>query len=185
MALFGSGRDASFLRGINKELINEYIDTEVAIYKLSLEDTKANIYGESSNKYYFDPVRVPTIIDSSAKGNEVSDTGLNETRDISFAFVRVTLEEIPLVLEKGDVIHWDEEYYTVDIVKDEQYWGEKNPPTHIGNVQEEINEHGYSVSVIAECHLSRATKLNLVHERTGTADVPIKRNVERKRSIYD
>ena len=53
MALFGSGRDASFVRGINKEIVNKYVDTEVEIYKLSLEDTVSNIYDESSEKYYF------------------------------------------------------------------------------------------------------------------------------------
>ena len=29
MALFGSGRDASLIRSINRELINRYIDTEI------------------------------------------------------------------------------------------------------------------------------------------------------------
>ena len=39
MALFGSARDASLVRSINRELINEFIDTEIGFYKLSLNDT--------------------------------------------------------------------------------------------------------------------------------------------------
>ena len=50
MALFGSARDASLIRSINRELINEFIDIEIAFYKLSLEDTRANMYDEADNK---------------------------------------------------------------------------------------------------------------------------------------
>ena len=32
MALFGSARDASLVRSVNRELINNFIDTEVALY---------------------------------------------------------------------------------------------------------------------------------------------------------
>ena len=40
MALFGSSRDASLIKSINRELINRFIDTEVAFYKLSLMTRK-------------------------------------------------------------------------------------------------------------------------------------------------
>ena len=47
MALYGSARDASLLRHINRELIYDFIDTEIAFYKLSLDDTKAKMYDEA------------------------------------------------------------------------------------------------------------------------------------------
>ena len=65
MALFGSARDASLVRSINRELINEFIDTEVAFYKLSLEDTRSNIYDESIVDkicWYFSQITHHTII---------------------------------------------------------------------------------------------------------------------------
>ena len=43
MALFGSARDASLLRSVNRELINRYIDTEVGLYKLDLQSTPSNL----------------------------------------------------------------------------------------------------------------------------------------------
>ena len=58
MALFGSARDASLIRSINRELINNIIDVEVAFYKLSLNDTKANMYDESDKKVYYQPIRL-------------------------------------------------------------------------------------------------------------------------------
>ena len=62
MALFGSARDASLLRSINRELIYDLIDTEIAFYKLSLEDTAANMYDEADNKVYFSPMRFNCIL---------------------------------------------------------------------------------------------------------------------------
>ena len=50
MALFGSARDASLVRTINRELINKYIDMEVGFYKLDLSSTPSNLYNESNNK---------------------------------------------------------------------------------------------------------------------------------------
>ena len=47
MALFGSARDASLIRSINRELINEFIDTEIAFYKLNLEAVQPNIYDDA------------------------------------------------------------------------------------------------------------------------------------------
>ena len=57
MALFGSARDASLLRSVNRELINRYIDTEVWLYKLDLKSEVAPIdeaevkkFAETSHK---------------------------------------------------------------------------------------------------------------------------------------
>ena len=44
MPLFHGTRDAGLVHKFNMELIADIIDTEVAVYKLSLEDTKTNIY---------------------------------------------------------------------------------------------------------------------------------------------
>ena len=62
MALFGSARDASLVRSINRELINEFIDTEIGFYKLSLNDTAANMYDEADNKVYFSPMRMNCLV---------------------------------------------------------------------------------------------------------------------------
>ena len=50
MALFGSARDASLVRHLNRELINELIDMEIGFYKLSPQDSRVNIYDETENK---------------------------------------------------------------------------------------------------------------------------------------
>ena len=53
MALFGTQRDAKFLASINAELLNAIIDTEIEFFKLVVEQSNSNIYGESVSKTYF------------------------------------------------------------------------------------------------------------------------------------
>ena len=47
MALFGSARDASLIRHVNNELITNIVDTEIEHYKLSMADTRENMYGST------------------------------------------------------------------------------------------------------------------------------------------
>ena len=48
--LFGSNRDFDLLVGISRELVKDLIEQEILYYKLSLEDTEANLYGEALTK---------------------------------------------------------------------------------------------------------------------------------------
>ena len=54
MPLFGGSRDISLFRTMNRELINDIIQTEIAYYKIILDQTVTNVYGESNKKYYYD-----------------------------------------------------------------------------------------------------------------------------------
>jgi hypothetical protein len=45
-------RDARFLASINSELINSIIDTEIEFFKLIVESSNSNIYGESESKAF-------------------------------------------------------------------------------------------------------------------------------------
>ena len=67
MALFGSARDISFFRKVNRELLNEIIDTRCDIFKHSIFDSKENLYGEALNKVYKPGVRVAGLIEKEGK----------------------------------------------------------------------------------------------------------------------
>ena len=56
MALFGGMRDAKFLAAINSELINAIVDTEIEYFKIQIEQSEANLYGESERKAYYDSI---------------------------------------------------------------------------------------------------------------------------------
>ena len=58
MPLFGGSRDISLFRTMNKELINDIIQTEIGYYKFVLQDSETNLYGESENKTYYEPLLI-------------------------------------------------------------------------------------------------------------------------------
>ena len=53
MALFGTQRDAKFMASINSEIMNQVVDTEIEFYKLIVEESDSNLYGESDKKSFY------------------------------------------------------------------------------------------------------------------------------------
>jgi hypothetical protein len=132
MALYGGSRDVSFWKRINEELIIDLIDTEVLYYKLVLDETRGNLYGESDKKSYFDPVVMPALVNREEQNFAADDFGADYQINAKFAFLRDTLVERALYVEVGDVIQWDNEYYEVDGIIENQYLVGKNPSTWLG-----------------------------------------------------
>jgi len=167
MALFGSGRDASLIRSLSKELINRYVDTEVEYFKLSLENTNENLYGESSEKIFFRPVRLSCLVQRDEKVTSADDLGVDYNRTALFSFLRDSLVDINVYMSPGDIIRWNMEYFEIDQVENNQYWAGKNPDTHLGTIYAETPEFGYNTSVLVQAHKTRLSKLNIQEFRTG------------------
>lgn len=150
MALFGDDRDVSLIRRVNRELMQNVIDTEVAVYKVSVEQTSENIYGESLRKVFYNPVRVHCIINRNLRENSSTEDYLNFTVKATFAFLRDDLRDKNLVVIEGDVIEWDKEYYELTMVSSNKLWTGRNPETNFTTVVDNNTEFGYRISVIAE-----------------------------------
>ena len=88
MALFGGQRDISLFRHINRELINDIIDTKVDIVKHAIKDIKENLYGEALGKQYFQNVRVGCLIDAGSTEIEDTEFGPDITKTVQFRFLR-------------------------------------------------------------------------------------------------
>ena len=56
MALFGGMRDAKFLASVNRELLNAIVDTEIEFFKLIIEQSNSNLYGESETKSFYSSI---------------------------------------------------------------------------------------------------------------------------------
>tara|TARA_R110001592_G_scaffold153706_2_gene382436 strand:+ start:113 stop:655 length:543 start_codon:yes stop_codon:yes gene_type:complete len=167
MALFGSGRDASLIRHMNKELVVNIIDTEIEFYKLELDSTRENLYGESDKKSYYQPIKIPCIVQKDEKTMVSDDYSLDSTRTGIFAFNRDYLKDRTIIIEEGDILLWDNEYYEIDKTAGSQYWRGTNPTTDLGRISQEREEFGFAVSIVVEAHVTRRNKLNLVEVRTG------------------
>lgn len=164
MALFGGQRDISLFRTLNKELINDLIDTEIYYYQISISEMKSNIYGESSQKQYFNPIKIPAIIEKQNIDQISDEFGQSYTRSLQFRFLKDTLIDVDIVPTVGDIIEWDGEYNMVDSVSINQYFAGKNPQTWDGG-----SDHGYDLSVICDTHTTRQSALNLVDNRVGNS----------------
>ena len=122
MALFGGQRDAKFLAAINSELINAIIDTEIEFYKLVVESSDSNMYGESESKSYYDSILIPCLITKDDKNANMDDYGHTYTRSSKFAISRDILVKSDFYPEVGDIVFWDNEYFEVDNVDANQYF---------------------------------------------------------------
>lgn len=162
MALFGGQRDAKFLASINSELINSIIDTEIEFFKLIIETTQANIYGESDAKSYYDSIIIPCVITKDDKSAVMDDYGHTYTRTATFAVSRDLLERAAFYPEVGDIVFWDNEYYELDNIDANQYFVGKNPETWPNG-----DKHGYSVSVVCSAHATRQTPQGIKDLRRG------------------
>ena len=181
MALFGGSRDISLFRHLNRELLNEIIDTRCDIFKYSIFDSKENLYGEALSKVFKAGVRVAGLIEKEAKSYNSEDIGVDYNRQIKFSFLRDDLASLELgatnntalpnenaqdanvFLEIGDVIFCDNAYCEVDTISQGQYLFGKNPDTDSNG-----GSHGASWSVIVETHEMRRSKINtLENVRAG------------------
>ena len=143
------------------------ICNEVAYYKVALADTEINIYGESNKKKYYNPIRISSLIRKEDKVSADDDVGINYTKSVSFAFLRDDLKDNQIVITPGDIIGFDAGFYEVDNIRGNQYWMGRNPDTLIAYVERDINEFGYSVSIIAETHMTKMSGLHLTEVRSG------------------
>ena len=165
MALYGGARDMALMSKINKELINDIIDTEVYYYMLSVEDTKSNLYGEGKDKIYKQPVKVPALFEYVQATQISDDFGQSYTREVTFNFLKDNLIDRGLVPEIGDVIEYNNTYFLVDTHYERQFFAGKNPNTWDGG-----DSQGWSISIICDSHATRWTSINLVDTDFGNSN---------------
>ena len=164
MALFGESRDISLFHSLNKELINDIIQTEIAYYKFALEQTKINVYGEAPGKQYFEPLKIACLIDKQDQDWSVDDFGPNVNQSISFRFLKNELKDINLVPEIGDLLLFKNNFYEVDTRIENQLILGRDPDYAIAT---ETTNFGKSFSILLNTHISRVEKLNLIPLREG------------------
>lgn len=160
--LFGSRKDFDILTRIGRELLQDIIEQEIGYYKLSLENTQANLYGEAAEKIFINPVKLNCLI---TRGDQViteDDFGPDLGRTASFAFIRQDLVDANTVPEVGDVVMWHEDYYEVDTVRENQLFSGRDSSY---NLTEYGSRFGSSVSIIVDCHLTRADRVGIVRAR--------------------
>jgi len=119
MARFALSRDIKFFEGISRELVDAVIETAVVLYKLVIEDSKTNLYGESLNKTYYQGVECSAIIQREDTQATYEGFGADSSQTVQFRFNRFTLEDKGFYPEVGDIIFHNEAYFEIDNVTED------------------------------------------------------------------
>lgn len=123
MARFTLTRDIKFFEGIARELVDTVIETVVVLYKLVIEDSKTNLYGESLNKTYYEGVQTTAVIERESSTSEYEGFGPDKAQNVEFRFNRFTLEDTGFYPEVGDIIFHNNAYFEIDNVREDQLIG--------------------------------------------------------------
>ena len=164
MALFGRSRDISLFHSLNKELLNDIIQTEIAYYKFALEQTTVNVYGEAPGKNYYEPLKIACLIDRTDQSWSSDDFGSDINQTINFKFLRDELKTLNLIPEIGDLLLFRNNFYEVDSKIENQLIFGKDADYSIAT---ETTDFGESFSIMVNTHISRVEKLNLIPLREG------------------
>ena len=144
-------------------MINSVIQSEIYFYKLILDETGDNVYGEGTDKRYYAGVKLPTLVDRSNQNYVEEAYGVDLQQIATFSFLRKEFTALSLIPEVGDIIEWDKAYFEIDSMVNNQIWGGKDPDYSLAG-----SMHGTSHSIICTTHMTRMSRLNIEDVRYGT-----------------
>ena len=113
-------KEVDFFDVVNEELIDNILGQFVDIYKISVENTEDNLYGESTKKYFKTGFRVNCLISFDAPTIELDEFGPDKKANIEMFFHRTTLEEADFYPEIGDIVDWNDFYFEMNSVVEPQ-----------------------------------------------------------------
>jgi len=168
MALFGSARDVSMFRYVNRELMGNIISQQCVFYKCNITNTTINMYGEAANgRYYEQPVLFNCLIDVGDQTAPTPDDMVGFEWPVTFKFLRDDLVDANVVPSIGDIIMWQDTYWEIDNENIVQFFTGKDPdyPFTDSNGNNPLNPglgyFGYNVSVICTAHYVPGDRLGI------------------------
>jgi len=140
MPRFFNARDLNFIKSIAEEVVDYVAETTVVLFKMSVGETKTNLYGESLGKVWHKPAPLMAVVDREPKNVSYDGYGPDVTQAVEFRFMRERLRthKLPLLRDVngtaipvgaiqnelygypqiGDVILFDGDYYELDNVRE-------------------------------------------------------------------
>ena len=162
MALYGGSRDVALFLSINRELLHSVIEQQCGYYKVNLEQTTSNLYGESSAKMYNDPVLLYCLIERPNNEFSTDDFGPDNNQQLNFQFLKEDLVDANVFPEVGDVVMWQENYYELSSEIENQLVLGKDPNYALTDY---LSNFGTSLSIIMKGNWIRPDKVNIVKTR--------------------
>lgn len=145
--------DFAFFQSVSREFIEDIVEVPVGYHRVCPEKTETNIYGESKEgrKLYETAVQAYAIIDPQDQATDTGEFTFDVDRDVTFGFQRERLKDIDLYPQRGDIIEFDNDYYEIDEVVDNQLLG---------------SQWFYRHSIVVDTHVARPTNMSLIDPET-------------------
>lgn len=145
-----SQRDLKFLNSINAELMGDIIENLIQIFKIAPNETRTNMYGETAadtGKWYLPAIQISALIERSDMNADYDDFGPNRTQDYVFRMREKMLQQVNFYPEIGDIVLFNDRYYEINNVVQEQLLGGQPDKSH---------------SIICNGHYTKITSLNVI-----------------------
>ena len=141
-------KEVNLIDSMNEELIDDILGQYVDIYKVSLDDTETNVYGESATKYYNVGFRVNCMLNYNEPETLQDEFGADNNSTINMYFQRNNLASGSLNFypEMGDIVDWNDHYWEIN--------GTTEPQLIAGHP-------GYNHSIKASAHRARLSSLQI------------------------
>jgi len=147
MPKFFNAKDLDFIKTISEEIVDYVVEQAVTLFKVSVGETKTNLYGESLGKVWREPSTIMAIVDREPANVIYEGFGADRQQAVEFRFNRMRLREtsysVPKVRdingalvpteaiqnltvgypEIGDVILFDGAYYEIDNIRESKLVG--------------------------------------------------------------
>jgi hypothetical protein len=123
MPKFISDRDVEFFKSIARELVDDVVQNIITLFKINLNETKVNIYGEAMNKTWMPGVNLYALVDREPESARYEGFGADTDQNITFKVDRFKCEEINVYPEVGDVIFYNNSYFEIDNTTEIQFAG--------------------------------------------------------------
>ena len=109
-------KEFDLINQMNEELIDEIVGQSVDIYKVNVERTEDNVYGESTAKYYDIGFRVNCLINYNEPEIVQEEFGADLNSSIEMYFQRENLSSGSLNFypEIGDIVDWNDFYWEIN-----------------------------------------------------------------------
>ena len=141
-------KEFDLINQMNEELIDEIVGQSVDIYKVNVEGTEDNVYGESTAKYYDIGFRVNCLINFTEPDVVQEEFGADVNSTIEMYFQRENLASgsLNFVPETGDIVDWNSNYWEIN--------GTTEPQLFAGHPN-------YKHQIKATAHRSRLSSLQI------------------------
>ncbi len=123
MPKFAIGRDIELFKSFAREVVDDVVQNVAVLFKVNLNETKINLYGEAINKTWYPGVELNVLINKSGQTAGYEGFGADTSQNVEFRFDRWMLEEKNTYPEIGDVIYFDQSYYEIDNTTEVQFVG--------------------------------------------------------------